>query len=320
MHGLDKWNKNGFESVANIGIVLPKLFGNVAVQSDLFKKSLLMLLEDPFFTAIELSYIPDEALVDFAAKYAKKGCVEVIFNGGDAFRTLQIDLSSLDEVIRKKSVETCKMLIQQCYKLEAKIFHIVTGKYVDEKTRQDMLDAFSASVKELCVYAKEKKTHYELIISVETGDRHFDRKYLLGPTAEAVALITEVRKEHDNFGLLLDQSHLPIMQEDPKTALYMGREYLTHVHLGNCYIKDINKAYFGDKHLPFGVEDSEVGVEELTSFLRILKEIGFYKSPKPTKKPTLSFEVGPLEDESPAFLIANVKRVFYEAWQKHCTE
>lgn len=304
------------EKMASVGIVLPKLFPFSQSRPEQMIPSLLAILEDPFFTAVEVSYIADQETRQLAAKYMAYSGVEIIFNGGDAARELKIDLSSTDPVVRNKSITSAKMLVDHCYEMNAKIMHIVTGKFEGEESKQQNINAFIAATMELCKYAKEKADTYELCISLEIGDRHVDRNYLLGPTHEAVHVARVIRSEYDNFGLLLDQSHLPIMGEEPHKALWLAKDYLTHIHLGNCYLKDRQASYFGDKHIPFGVKDSEVGVDELTSFITTLHDIDFFKSPKPTRKPVMTFEVGRLEDESPGLVIANVKRTFYEAWAK----
>lgn len=305
----------GWENQVEIGIILPKLFQGIAEDEKKYKEALETILKDPFFTVVEVSYTENQRSVELVRKYAQIAGVEVVFNGGDAFRRLQIDLSSLDQEIRKESVEKAKILIDQCYAQKAKIFHVVTGKYQSEEKTAPMLEAFEQSLEELCAYAKEKQTDYLLMISVETGDRYYDRHYLLGPTNEAVGVLRKVKEKYENIGLLLDQSHFPVMHEDPIKALWEGKDYLTHIHVGNSYIEDQTKPYFGDKHLPFGVPGSEVGVRELTEFLKGLEDIGFYKKPKATRKPLISFEVGPFDDESPQIVIANIKRVFFEAWQ-----
>ncbi len=305
-----------WEDKALIGIVFPKLFPKALENMDTFKHSLLTILRDPFFTAVEISYMPDEDMRKLALDFMQKSGVEVVFNGGDAFRQLQIDLSNLDENIRMDSIKNGKKLIDQSYEMNCKILHIVTGKYTGEEQRIEMIKMFEQSCIELCQYAKEKAKDYELTISLETGDRHFDRRYLLGPTNEAMKLLNHVQSVHDNFGILLDQSHFPLMGEDFHKALWKTKDALTHVHMGNCYSKDREKFYFGDKHLPFGVPDSEIGVEEVAALLRTLEDTGFFKQQKPTRKPLLSFEVGPYDGEDPELVIANVKRVFYEAWCK----
>jgi sugar phosphate isomerase/epimerase len=152
------------------------------------------------------------------------------------------------------------------------------------------------------------------VLSLENSDRDVDRMALLGPTDETIELVKEIRKDFGNFGILLDQGHFPLMKEDPQKSLEMAKGLLTHVHIGNCYSKDRSKPHFGDKHLPFGVPDSDIGLTELVAFLRKLREIGFWREKHSTKLPVISFEVGPWAGEAPELVLANVKRIFSRAW------
>ena len=303
-----------WESFANIGMVFPKLYSHANAGTGPIVENLTKVLADPFFTAMEVSYIKDDAVRKKAADYLQKSYVDIIFNGGSAFRELKIDLSNLDGDVRAAGIKNAKLLVDQAYELNASILHVVTGKDPGPADRKQALEHFVDSVKEVCRYAQEKAQKYELTISVETGDRYFDRKYLLGPTNEAVEIIREIKRDYRNVGLLLDEGHFPVMQEDPCKALWMARDYLTHIHLGNSFVKDRNAKHFGDKHLPFNVPDSEIGVEELVKFIRTLFDIGFFTSPKPTRRPVMTFEVGAYDGEPEELVIANVKRVFGEAW------
>lgn len=310
--------RESWETYIDVGIVLPKLFSGIADDKNRFFEGLMTILTDPFFTTVEVSYTPEEEIVEMTRDYTRLAGAQVVFNGGDAVRRLGMDLSSLDEEKRAASVESGKRLIDQCYQEKARIMHVVTGKYTGEEEKDAMLAAFEKSLAELCAYAVEagEQEEYVLTVSVETGDRYYDRHYLLGPTNEAVAIVRRVKEKYENVGILLDQSHFPVMREDPHKALWQARDYLSHVHIGNSYVKDMEKPYFGDKHLPFGVPDSEVGVEELARFLTTLREIGFFDRTSVTRKPLVSFEVGPFGDEPEELVIANIKRVFIEAWQK----
>lgn len=310
--------RESWETYIDVGIVLPKLFSGIADDKNRFFEGLMTILTDPFFTTVEVSYTPEEEIVEMTRDYTRLAGAQVVFNGGDAVRRLGMDLSSLDEEKRTASVESGKRLIDQCYQEKARIMHVVTGKYTGEEEKAAMLAAFEKSLTDLCAYAVKagEQEEYVLTVSVETGDRHYDRHYLLGPTNEAVAIVRRVKEKFENVGILLDQSHLPVMREDPHKALWQARDYLSHVHIGNSYVKDMEKPYFGDKHLPFGVPDSEVGVEELAQFLTTLRKVGFFERPSATRKPLVSFEVGPFGDEPEELVIANVKRVFIEAWQK----
>ena len=310
--------RESWETYIDVGIVLPKLFSGIADDKNRFFEGLMTILTDPFFTTVEVSYTPEEEIVEMTRDYTRLAGAQVVFNGGDAVRRLGMDLSSLDEEKRAASVESGKRLIDQCYQEKARIMHVVTGKYTGEEEKDAMLAAFEKSLTELCAYAVKagEQEEYVLTVSVETGDRYYDRHYLLGPTNEAVAIVRRVKEKYENVGILLDQSHFPVMREDPHKALWQARDYLSHVHIGNSYVKDMEKPYFGDKHLPFGVPDSEVGVEELAQFLTTLRKVGFFERPSATRKPLVSFEVGPFGDEPEELVIANVKRVFIEAWQK----
>lgn len=110
--------------------------------------------------------------------------------------------------------------------------------------------------------ATDKTTDYILVLCLENSDRDVDRKALLGPTNETVELAREVHKDYGNFGILLDEGHFPLMKEDPEKSLEMAKGLLTHIHMGNCYSKNSSKSHFGDKHLAFGIPDSDVGLDE----------------------------------------------------------
>ena len=239
--------RESWETYIDVGIVLPKLFSGIADDKNRFFEGLMTILTDPFFTTVEVSYTPEEEIVEMTRDYTRLAGAQVVFNGGDAVRRLGMDLSSLDEEKRAASVESGKRLIDQCYQEKARIMHVVTGKYTGEEEKDAMLAAFEKSLTELCAYAVEagEQEEYVLTVSVETGDRYYDRHYLLGPTNEAVAIVRRVKEKYENVGILLDQSHFPVMREDPHKALWQARDYLSHVHIGNSYVKDMEKPYFG---------------------------------------------------------------------------
>jgi len=89
------------------------------------------------------------------------------------------------------------------------------------------------------------------------------------------------------------------------------RPYLTHFHIGNTVCKDPAAPGYGDEHQRFGFPNGATDVPELTAFLRVLKNEGFFNADNPY---VLSFEVKPWQDEDPEIVIANVKRVLNRAW------
>lgn len=145
----------------------------------------------------------------------------------------------------------------------------------------------------------------------EVFDYDIDKKSLIGPAALAKRYATEITSEFDNFGLMVDLSHLPLIRETAEEAILPIKDYIVHAHMGNCVVKDKNLPAYGDAHPGFGFPGSENDVPELTEFLRILMQTGFLNKKNP---PIVSFEVKPFGDEEPEIVIANAKRTLNEAW------
>ncbi len=310
----EQFMNNRWEGYFHLGIVYPKLFTHANSGEGPIIETLSGLLHDPFFTAIEIAWIKDDQIRRQVRDLLELSSMEILYNGAPAIRGMRINLCSLDSGQRKESIANFKKVIDEAYFLNAKILHCVSGPDPGPSHRKEARVNLIDSLQQLCRYSDEKTTEYTLILSLENSDRDVDRKAFLGPTHETVELTAEIRKDFENFGLLLDQAHFPLMREDPAESLAMAKGLLTHVHIGNCYSKDRSKPHFGDKHLPFGVPDSDIGVKELADFLRKLKEIGFWGESPVDRTPVISFEVGPFRKESPELILANVKRVFTRAW------
>jgi sugar phosphate isomerase/epimerase len=123
--------------------------------------------------------------------------------------------------------------------------------------------------------------------------------------------------KYPNFGLILDLSHIPLQHEPTKTAIKKCAKYITHLHMGNCVMKDIYHLAYGDLHPRFGVNGGENDVDQLRDFFESLFEAGLLRNDPTVKvenKPIISFEVKPMMGENPELVIANSKRVFKQAW------
>lgn len=178
--------------------------------------------------------------------------------------------------------------------------------------REEAKKHFVDSLYEICEYASQRKTDQEMIISLENLDRDIHKKFLIGPTSEAVQIIQTVKKDFPNIGLTLDLAHLALLGESFEEAVATAKEYLVHVHLGNCILKDIKHPRYRDTHPPLGIEGGEIDTRELTEFLKILDKIGFFNVVD-DNSPIVSFEIQPIESELPEILWAVTKRIFSRA-------
>lgn len=111
---------------------------------------------------------------------------------------------------------------------------------------------------------------------------------------------------------MADLSHLPLLRETPEEALKPIKDYLVHVHIGNC-ILDKDHPSYGDSHPRFGLGAGENDTEDLIEFLKVLMDIGYLDG---REAKTVSFEVSPLENETSEVVMANAKRVLKKAWAK----
>lgn len=264
---------------------------------------------DDYFNAIEISWIKDAGVRDEVKKMLETSHMTVAYGSSPRLLTTGLNINHLDEAERRKAVETLKEGIDEAYYMGAKGFSFLSGRYEEDK-KEEAFAALVESTKELCAYARSKG---DLKVVLEVFDWDIDKKSLIGPVNLAKRFAEEIRKEYDNFGLMVDLSHLPLLRESAREAIIPIKEYLVHAHMGNAVVADPSFEAYGDAHPRFGFPNSANDVDELVEFLRVLLEIGFLN---PDNPPIVSFEVKPWKDEDPDIVIANAKRVLNEAWAK----
>ena len=273
-----------------------------------FIDTVATLAEDDFFSLLELAKIKDPAERKAIRQLADSSHLSITYIA--PLLRQKLDLNSLDESERNKAVKEVKSCIDEAAELGAeRVEGLLSGP--DVPRRNDAMRALVDSLKEICAYGEEKR----LGITLETMDRDVEKKCLIGPAREAAALARMVRKDFRNFGILYDMAHGPLLDEDPRSALTILKNYLVHIHLGNCVKVEGNPA-FGDKHPRFGVDGGMHDVDDLTRFLKILFDIGYLgkKTQQSEKLPMVGLEVRPLPGESSEAVLAGTKRVWRQAW------
>ena len=264
---------------------------------------------DDYFDVIEVTAMNDPAARAEVAKMLKSAHMTVAYGGQPMLLTRGLNINDLNEEGRQKAITILKDGIDQAYEHGAKGFGYLSGKY-EEATKDKSYEALVKSTKELCAYAKSKG---DIKIALEVFDYDIDKKSLIGPVALAKKLAEEIRKEFDNFGLMVDSSHIPILRETYEESLVPVKDYIIHAHMGNTVIKNPSFEAYGDTHPRFGFPNSENDVNELVEYLRVLLNIGYLNTKNP---PILSFEVKPWGDEDSDIVIANAKRTLNEAWAR----
>ena len=264
---------------------------------------------DNYFDAIEITWIKDPLVRTKVKKLLDSSHMTVAYGGQPRMLTTGSNINNLDEPKRLEALASLKDGIDEAYEMGAVGFAFLAGKY-EEATKEESYQALVKSTTELCTYAKSKGN---LKIALEVFDYDIDKKSLIGPVALAKRFATQMRAEFDNFGLMVDLSHIPMIHETIEENLLPIKDYIIHAHMGNTVIKDPSCEGYGDTHPRFGFPNSENDVDELVEYLRTLIKIGFINE---ENRPIVSFEVKPWGDEDPDVVVANAKRTLDLAWAR----
>jgi sugar phosphate isomerase/epimerase len=295
------------EKYLRMGIVHFMAFPELAGGLGPWEETVRLIGLDPFFTAIEITHITDPGTREKVKKMIDLAGLSVGFGAHPIILGQKLNLNALDEAERFKAVAVLKPLIDEAQFIGAESFVLLSGKDPGPDKQDRAVDALVRSLTELCAYSAEKGGPR---IVAEIFDCTVDKCCLLGPTPVALRIAREVRKGHDNFGLLVDLSHIPLLKESPDEALVPVKDFLTGVHVGNA-VMDPSCAGYGDNHPIFGSPGSVNTVKEVAEFLTTLLRIGFLTA---EKRPMVSFEIKPMPGQDPLVVIANAKRVMAQAW------
>jgi len=271
-------------------------------------ESLRRIVSDPFFDAVEVSWINDPAVRKQARNLFEQSLITVAFGAQPILLGGKHDLNSDSEVKRREAVDAVKGAIEQAVELGAISVSVLSGKDPGVAQRAAAMAKLIESLKELgdCASARGLRLVLEIFDRVPFG-----KNCLIGPSADAAAVAAEVRKNCPSFGLMVDLSHLPLLDEKPEDSIRTIREYFVHAHIGNCVKRNPRHPAYGDEHPRFGTPDGENGVVELRRFLQVLLNVGYLRM---VDRRILSFEVRPLPGEEIEAVITGSKRILGEAW------
>lgn len=270
-------------------------------------ETVYQIAKDDYFDAIEVTWMKDKDIRSKVKKTVETAHMTLGYGAQPRLLTTGMNINHLEEESRLKALATLKEGIDEAYELGAKGFAFLSGKY-EEETKDASYEALVKSTIELCEYSKAKGN---MPVLLEVFDYDIDKKSLIGPTSLAKKFAEDIRCKCDNFGLMVDLSHIPMYHENCEEAILPIKDYIMHAHMGNTVIKDAACEGYGDTHPRFGFPNSENDVEELVIFLRTLLKVGFLNEKNP---PVVSFEVKPWGDEDSEIVIANAKRTLNRAW------
>ena len=266
------------------------------------------IVTDPFFEAVEVAQMKDAGVRKAAAEMIAWVHMVTAYGGQGRMLGAGLNINDLCEAGRQKALASLKEGIDEAYEIHAADFAFLAGRY-EEETKEASFQALLASTRELCAYAAQKGN---MPVLCEVFDYDIAKRSLVGPVELVRRYAKTICGEYENFGLMVDLSHIPMLHETLEENLLPVRDYIRHAHMGNTVIKNPDCPAYGDEHPRFGFPDSENDVEELAAYLRLLLKIGFLNE---KDRPIVSFEVKPFEDEDPDVVLAGAKRTLELAWE-----
>jgi sugar phosphate isomerase/epimerase len=283
----------------------PQCMGGVGPIIETMRK----IVEDDFWTAIEVGWMKDTKTVDEARGLLAASHMEICYACQPLLFSQKLNINHPDKGERKKALSAMKNAITQAYHLGATSARVFSGKDPGPESHEEGKKILIDSLLEICEFNKQLG---EMKLYMKVFDRDIDKQFLVGPFEVAAEVAGAVSKEFPDFGVLADLSHFPLLQEKPEEAIPLVEKFPMHFHIGNCLQHDRKHILYGDLQPRFGIPGGDLDTEDVRDYFRLLKKRGLIG---PDKMPVLSVEVRPLlANEYSEVIIANAKRVIKEAW------
>lgn len=298
----------------DLGVVHPLAYFECRGGGGPVLETLQTIVDDPWFGAVEIAPPADPAVRARARELIAAAQMQVVYLPILPIIIEDLGLGSADADRRAAAQARLRELIDQAIEFDAPLAMVTGPRDPGPAERPAVIERLAEDLRALCDYADACSRRRRLHLTFENFDREIEKRRVVGPTREAVALMEAV--DRPNIGLTIDLSHLPLLGESPAQALRSAAPHLIHAHIGNCVIDHPQSALYGDFHPHFGHPEGRNDLPEVVEYLGELHALGYWERARERLggNPILSFEIKS-SGESSATLLANGKRTFSRAWE-----
>lgn len=268
-----------------VGINHMFLYPGSVSDGALHTSTLKMLARNPRVDALDCWVWADHKKEEIAVL---RDCGKTInYNIGDRIGDKPVFPSTKDAAERRYSLDILRRETEFALECGAKKIIFASGKDVPDD-RDGAFQRFEDFVLE---WSEELPN--DVWLTLEPTDQDVDKFFLYGNLQKTCDAVKNIRnKGFEKMGILLDMGHIPIMHETLESAVQTAGDYLEHIHLGNCIIKNPENPLYGDKHPCWGEDEGEYDENDGARFLRLLKDAGYLTRGNDR---TISFEMRPLK-------------------------
>jgi sugar phosphate isomerase/epimerase len=261
------------------GIMISQGYPNTRDEKGATFQAIQDATADGYIKAVQCLNVIDSKERGDIKKYIEANDIYLTYCLSRAVSDNKLNLSSLDEELREKSVRFVIDKAEEAKEIGSGVVQVISGKRPD--SAHDRPKALAKLQQSLAEIAKAYKA-YNIELVIEPLDYFADKKNTLGTTIEAL----ELCEATDNLVLCLDTAHMLLNGEDIVHMTLIAKESAPEFHFCNCS-RDKSSAFYGDRHLLI----SQKGDAEETQVLewsKQLKNIGYFSK---TKTPRLFFEI-----------------------------
>ena len=299
--------KGNYQDYMKLGIVHFMAYPKAMAGTDDMSESIHRIMADPDFGCIELTRMATPEMRKQARSWAAQSGTTVFYGAQPQLMRNKENLNSLDEEVRQSAVRRMKACIDEAEEMGAAGIAFLAWHY-DPSRIEEHYQALVKSTCEIMEYAKE---HGNMPVNLEVFDKDVEKCSLIGPAPLAKRFAEEINAKYDQFGPMVDLSHIMQLGESFEENLEPIRPYIRHAHLATAVLMPEAPAY-GDQHPGFYFDNVVVTEDIMADFLRMLFKVGYLGE---GKCPPVSFEIKPWGDEDSEMLIAGSKRFLSRAWE-----
>ena len=303
-------------SEVDFGVVHPLVWPACRDGGGPVLETLQVIVEDEVFGAVEIAPVKDPEVRAKARDLLAASGLQVVYLPILPIIFEELGIGSADSDRRAAALARLRLLLDEAIEFGCPLAMVTGQRDPGLAEREAAMARLVEDLQQLCDYADARATRRRLHLTFEHFDRDVEKKRLVGPTADAVALCEAVGRE--NFGLTVDLSHLPLLGETAAEALRLAAPHLIHAHIGNCVVDHPDCPFFGDFHPRFDHPLGRNGLPEVIDFIRQLRAVGYFERARHRlgTTPVLSMELRPnqVDNEPAAAILANGKRHFIRGW------
>jgi hypothetical protein len=283
------------------------LFSSVIEQDSRAHVETLKILEsDSRFDVLDMWVPEDEPYRTQAIDLLRNSDKEVFYNCGNRAGKPSLAPASFDVEKRKYTLNVYLDELDRAKAIGAT--KVITNSGPNSPDRRE--EAFNLIVEFYCTLCRAVP---DMLVMVEPTDWDVSKKKLIGSSAEAVEVCRRVRAAGcGNMASMVDMCHIPLMHETLAQAMADTGEFLGHIHLGNSILNDREHPFFGDKHVPIGINGGEYNTQDVAELFRLGLASGYFSN---GKRGSASIEIRTMPGDDPAETLDRCYGIVCDAWE-----